>query len=627
MPALVAFETLTDLYQNLIKKYEKSDKTAFAYKPSPKSEYKPVTWDTVREDVTAVASYLIDQGVEKGDRVAILSENRYEWAVVDLAIQITGAINVALYSTLPPNQCEYILQDSEAKIFFVSTGIQLKKAMEVFENCPDLKTVVAFDEPKVKDHMKEDFVYLFDTVCATGLKAETRHRKTLNKRINSVQPEDVTTLIYTSGTTGKPKGAMLTHRNIVSNVKAAHDAIYIDENDRCLSFLPLCHSFERTGGYYAMIAGGAEIYYAESVDTVAKNMTEAHPTIVVSVPRLFEKIYNMVNNNVQEGSAIQQAIFSWALNVGEKYWNGKRGLVSLQKTVADKLVFDKLKARTGGRIRFFVSGGAALPAEIGTFFMSAGLNILEGYGLTETSPVMTCNRYGDEEMGTVGKVVNGVTVGIQSLSDNKIIARVSGEDYPTDITCEAGEILNRGPNTMKGYWKNEEATREMIDEDGWLHTGDVGEFVNGRLKITDRIKHMIVNAGGKNIYPGPIEDLFKTSQWIDQLVVVGEKKSFMAALIVPDFESLEKYAKQNDIKYQNKEELIANESVQNLYSKEIRNFSKELASHEKIRDFRLIANEFTVETGELTPTLKVKRRVIEEKYAGLIDDIFANDQA
>ena len=627
MPALVAFETLTDLYQNLIKKYENSDKTAFAYKPSPKSEYKPVTWDTVREDVTAVASYLIDQGVEKGDRVAILSENRYEWAVVDLAIQITGTINVALYSTLPPNQCEYILQDSEAKIFFVSTGIQLKKAMEVFDNCPDLKTVVAFDEPKVKDHMKEDFVNLFDTVCATGLKAETRHRKTLNKRVNSVQPEDVTTLIYTSGTTGKPKGAMLTHRNIVSNVKAAHDAIYIDENDRCLSFLPLCHSFERTGGYYAMIAGGAEIYYAESVDTVAKNMTEAHPTIVVSVPRLFEKIYNMVNKNVQEGSAIQQAIFSWALGVGEKYWNGKRGLVSLQKTVADKLVFDKLKARTGGRIRFFVSGGAALPADIGTFFMSAGLNILEGYGLTETSPVMTCNRYGDEEMGTVGKVVNGVTVGIQSLSDHKIIARVSGEDYPTDITCEAGEILNRGPNTMKGYWKNDEATREMIDEDGWLHTGDVGQFVNGRLKITDRIKHMIVNAGGKNIYPGPIEDLFKTSQWIDQLVVVGEKKSFMAALIVPDFESLEKYAKQNDIKYQNKEELIANESVQNLYSKEIRNFSKELASHEKIRDFRLIDNEFTVETGELTPTLKVKRRVIEEKYAGLIDDIFANDQA
>ena len=627
MPAIVAFETLTDLFFNLTKKYEKSPKTAFAYKPAPDAEYKSVTWDTVKEDVTSVASYLLQQGVDKGDRVAILSENRYEWAVVDLAILMVGGINVSLYTTLPPNQCEYILQDSESKIFFVSTGIQLKKAVQIFDNCPDLKSIIAFDEPKVKKYMEHDAVKLFDTICAAGLKAEQKFSKELNNRVKSIQPEDIATLIYTSGTTGKPKGAMLTHRNIVSNVKAAHEAISISEKDRCLSFLPLCHSFERTGGYYAMIAGGAEIYYAESVDTVAKNMTEAHPTIVVSVPRLFEKIYNLVNNSVKEGSAIQQAIFNWAIDVGEKYWNGKRGLVSAQKAIADRLVFNKLKERTGGRIRFFVSGGAALPAEIGTFFMSAGLNILEGYGLTETSPVMCANRYGEEVMGTVGKVINGVTVGIQSLETNKIIAQVSGEDYPTDITSEPGEILNRGPNTMKGYWKNEKATKEMIDEDGWLHTGDVGRFVNGRLKITDRIKHMIVNAGGKNIYPGPIEDLFKTSPWIDQLVVVGEKKSFMAALIVPDFEALEKYAKQNDIKYKNYEDLIAHESIKNLYSKEIRSFSKELASHEKIRDFRLLPNEFSVETGELTPTLKVKRRVIEDKYGELIEDIFEEDQA
>ena len=626
MPAIVAFETLTDLFLNLTKKYENSPKTAFAYKPSPDAEYKPVTWDTVKEDVTSVASYLLQQDVEKGDRIAILSENRYEWAVVDLAIQMVGGINVSLYTTLPPKQCEYILQDSESKIFFVSTGIQLKKAVQVFDNCPDLKSIIAFDEPKVKKYMEHDAVKLFDTICAAGLKAEQKFSKELNKRIKSTKPEDIATLIYTSGTTGKPKGAMLTHRNIVSNVKAAHEAISISEKDRCLSFLPLCHSFERTGGYYAMIAGGAEIYYAESVDTVAKNMTEAHPTIVVSVPRLFEKIYNLVNNSVKEGSAIQQAIFNWALDVGEKYWQGKRGLVSAQKALADRLVFNKLKERTGGRIRFFVSGGAALPAEIGTFFMSAGLNILEGYGLTETSPVMCANRYGEEVMGTVGKVINGVTVGIQSLETNEIIAQVSGEDYPTDITSEPGEILNRGPNTMKGYWKNEEATEEMIDEDGWLHTGDVGRFVDGRLKITDRIKHMIVNAGGKNIYPGPIEDLFKTSQWIDQIVVVGEKQSYMAALIVPDFEALEKYANQNDIKFENNEELIANESIKNLYSKEIRSFSKELASHEKIRDFRLLPNEFSVETGELTPTLKVKRRIIEDKYGDVIEDIFEEDQ-
>jgi len=335
----------------------------------------------------------------------------------------------------------------------------------------------------------------------------------------------------------------------------------------------------------------------------------------------------LVMNNVKEGSAIQQSIFDWALDIGKRYWHGERGFVSMQKKIADKLVFDKLKQRTGGNIRFFVSGGAALPADIGAFFMSAGLNILEGYGLTETSPVMCCNRYGDEKMGTVGKVINGVTVGIQRLEDSKIIAQLSGEDYPSDLTSEEGEILNRGPNTMKGYWKNEEATKEMIDDDGWLHTGDVGKFENGRLKITDRIKHMIVNAGGKNIYPGPIEDMFKTSQWIDQLVVVGEKRSYMAALIVPNFEVLEKYAKDNDIKYSDMEELLQHESIQNLYNKEIRSFSKELASHEKLRDFRLIANEFTVETGELTPTLKVKRRIIEDKYGHLIEDIFEGDSA
>ena len=622
MPTIVAFETITELYQNLVKKYENSDKTAFAFKPSGEEEYKTITWDSVKEDVTAIASYLIDQGVEKDEKVAILSENRYEWAVVDLAIQMIGAINVSLYSTLPPNQCQYILNNSEAKIFFVSTGIQLKKAVEIFDECPNVKQVIAFDEPKVKEYIEKEYVKLYDTVWTQGAKAETAQRETLQKRVKSVKPEDISTLIYTSGTTGKPKGAMLTHRNIVSNIKSAHEAITIGESDRCLSFLPLCHSFERTGGYYAMIAGGAEIYYAESVDTVARNMLEVHPTIVVSVPRLFEKIYNLVKKNVEEGSAIQQSIFNWALNVGEKYWNGKRGLVSLQKPIADKLVFDKLKQRTGGNIRFFVSGGAALPAEIGTFFMAAGLNILEGYGLTETSPIMCCNRYGDEKMGTVGKVINGVTVGIQRLDDSKIVAEVSGEDYPTDITSEPGEILNRGPNTMKGYWKNEKATKEMIDDDGWLHTGDVGRFVDGRLEITDRIKHMIVNAGGKNIYPGPIEETFKTCKWVDQLVVVGENQPFMAALIVPDFEAIETYAKQNDIQYSDIEELIEHESIVNLFSKEVRSVSRDLASHEKIRDFRLVPNEFTVETGELTPTLKVKRRVIQEKYEHLISDIF-----
>lgn len=626
MPTVVAFETLPELFTNLSKKYSDTEKVAFGRKPNPDGEYETIGWEEVTEDVKNLAAYMIEHGIEAGDRVAILSENRYEWAVIDYALQLIGGVNVSLYTTLPPSQCEYILQDSEAKLFFVSTGIQLKKAIEIFDRCEHINRVVAIDRPKVEEYMDEPYVTLYEKVMAEGMKLYPKHEEEIDDRIKAIEPEDLATLIYTSGTTGKPKGAMLTHRNIVSNIKAAHQHIDIYDTDRCLSFLPLCHAFERTAGFYAMMAGGAEIFYAESVDTVARNMTEVHPTIIISVPRLFEKIYNLVTKSVEEGTAVKQKIFNWAFNVGQKYSEGKRGLVSLQKTLADKLVFDKLKERTGGNIRFFVSGGAALPAEIGTFFMAAGLNILEGYGLTETSPIMCANKYGEEKMGTVGKVLNGVTVGIQRLEDSKIIAEVSGEDYPTSLTSEAGEILCKGPNVMKGYWKNDEATREMIDEDEWLHTGDVGRFVDGNLQITDRIKHMIVNAGGKNIYPGPIEDMFKTSKWVDQLVVVGERQAYMAALIVPDFDILKSYAESNDISFDSQEELIKEDDIQSIYRKEIRSYSKELASHEKIRDFRLVSSEFTVESGELTPTLKVKRRIIEDKYSHLINDIFADDK-
>lgn len=625
MPTTVAFETLTELFVNLSRKYKDAGKAAFYYKPDPETPYQPIYWNQVSDDVYSIAAYLLEHGIEKGDRVGILSENRYEWAVVDLATQLIGGINVSLYTTLPAGQCEYILRDSGAKLFFVSTTLQLKKAVEVYDNCEDLKGIVAFDVPKLENLQEEPYVRMFVDVLNDGGKHLEERREQIKKRSLQVKPEDVATLIYTSGTTGKPKGAMLTHHNIVSNVKAATQHIYWDDNDRLLSFLPLCHSFERTAGYYAMISSGVEIYYAESVDTVSKNMPEAKPTIMISVPRLFEKMYNLIVKSVEEGSDTKKKIFNWAVETGRRYAEGERGLVAIQKKIADKLVFDKLKARTGGHVRLFVSGGAALPPEIDTFFQCAGMNILQGYGLTETSPVMAANKPGEEMVGAVGTIIPGVTVGIQNLEDGEITAQISGEDYPTDVSSPEGEILCKGPNVMKGYWKNEEATKEMIDEDGWLHTGDVGKFDKGFLKITDRIKHMIVNAGGKNIYPGPIEDLFKTSKWIDQIVVVGEGQNYMAAIIVPDFEAVGKYAREQALSFNDNEELIALDEVQDLFKKEIRSFSKELASHEKVRDFRLVANEFTVETGEITPTLKVKRRVIADKYGHLIEDIFKDD--
>lgn len=624
MPTVVEFETLSDLLLNLSEKYKDTHKTAFAYKPNAKSDYKSVVWDQVYDDVTKFATFYLESGVKHGDRVAILSENRYEWVIADLAIQMIGAVNVSLYTSQTPAQCEYIINNSEAKLLIVSTSIQLKKAVQIFDNCKSLSQIVAFDEPKRKDLLEHDYVTMFTEAMKVGLAKRDAKRNELQKRSNSVKPEDLSTLIYTSGTTGNPKGAMLTHYNLVRNIKEAHMHIDIFHTDRCLSFLPLSHSFERTTGYYAMMAGGAEIYYAESIDTVARNMTEVRPTLMMAVPRLFERIYNLVSKSVEEGTAVKRRIFNWALEVGRQYADGKRGVVTAQKKLADKLVFDKLKERTGGRIRFFVAGGAALAPEIGRFFQAAGLTIMEGYGLTETSPVISCNKYGEERIGTVGRVLPEVTVGIQRLEDNKIIAQVSGDDPYDNVTSETGEILVKGPNVMKGYWKMPEATNEIIDEEGWLHTGDVGGFVDGRLQITDRIKHMIVNAGGKNVYPGPIEDYFKTSKWIEQMVVVGEKQNFMSALIVPDLEVLKEYAEEQNLTYSNTGELLQLSEVQDLYKKEVRNLSKELSSHEKIRDFRLVEEPFTIESGELTPTLKVKRRVVEDKYKHLIDEIYSN---
>lgn len=332
MPLVVPFETLADLFKNLSKKYAGKNKPAFHHKLDPNGKYEPVYWDRVTEDVHALAAYLIEKGVEHGDRIGILSENRYEWAVVDLAIQLIGAINVSLYTTLPASQCEFILQDSETKIFFVSTGIQLKKAVEVYDRCEHLTDVIAFDEPKVKSLLENKYVVLFQDILEKGAALYPKHKEVINKRSLEVKPEDISTLIYTSGTTGRPKGAMLTHHNIVSNVKSATQHIYWDENDCSLSFLPLCHSFERTAGYYAILSCGAEIYYAESVDTVSKNMPEVRPTLMISVPRLFEKMYNLIIKSVEEGSDTKKKIFNWAVEVGRKYSEGKRGFISRPKT-------------------------------------------------------------------------------------------------------------------------------------------------------------------------------------------------------------------------------------------------------------------------------------------------------
>ena len=625
MSQAVQFDTIAELFHNLHHKYSGKNKTVFAYKPGPNDPYIELDWDRFHKDVYNLAAYYIEKGVKPGDRVAILSENRYEWSVFDMALQIVGGINVSLYATLPPNQCAYILKDSGSKIFLVSTAIQLKKAVDIFDECKETTSVIAFDVPQNRSLIDYNYVHMFDSVLDEGSKVLDKHMVEIKKRTKAIKPSDISTLIYTSGTTGEPKGVMLTHDNIVSNIVNTLSMLDLNDQDRSLSFLPLCHSFERTGGYYGMLSVGAEIFYAESIDTVSKNLLEARPSVVISVPRLFEKIYNLVLKSVQEAGGSKQKIFNWATKVGLDYVKGKRGFTSIQLAIADKLVFSKLRERFGGRVKLFISGGAALPADIGNFFAAAGMRIVEGYGLTETSPVMTINPGGKQRYGTVGHVIPGVTVAIQKVDNNKIIAELSGNQYPSNLSSAEGEILCKGPNVMQGYWGKKKETKEVIDNDGWFHTGDIGKFDQGYLMITDRLKHMIVNAGGKNIYPGPIEDMMKSSVWIDQVVALGEAQNFMAALIVPDLEVCKSWCRQNNVSFGSDEDLINLNEIKDFIDKEKKVFNKKLASHEKIRQFRLISTPFTIDGGELTPTLKIKRRVIYDRYSDLIKEIYKDD--
>ncbi|ARA94168.1 long-chain fatty acid--CoA ligase [Rhodothermaceae bacterium RA] len=625
MAAIVDFDTIPQMFNRLHALYAGQGRTVLRYKDRHTKTWVDIDWDELQRQVHAFAGYLHRQGVRPGDRVAILSENRPEWAVTDLATQLLGAVNVALYTTLPASQVEYILKDAGAKLFVTSTSIQLRKAEAVFEACPDLVEVVTMSELR-GDHPA--YVRPWEAAMDEGAAYWAEHEAELRPLADAVQPDDLSALIYTSGTTGKPKGVMLTHRNFCSNAQASLKHIPFGPEDHHLSFLPLCHSFERTAGYTCVLACGATISYAESIEAVSKNLTEVRPTVMISVPRLFERIYNLIVKSVDEGPAVKKRIFEWAVSTGRKVAERRRNgagvgpILSAQRALAHRLVFAQLHEKLGGNLRFAVSGGAALPRAIGEFFEAAGITIVEGYGLTETAPVLAANPVDAPRYGTVGHVIPGVTVGIQRVSDGVLLGQLCGDDYPSDLTTDEGEIVARGPNIMKGYWNNETATKEAIDADGWYHTGDIGRFDRGYLMITDRLKHMIVSKGGKNIYPGPIEDLFKTVPWIDQIMVVGEGREYLTALVVPSFEALHRYAREQGIDYTDDADLLTKEPIRQLFANEFRTYSRTAASHEKIRDFRLILEPFTVENGMLTPTLKLRRRVIEIEYADLINEMY-----
>jgi long-chain acyl-CoA synthetase len=603
MAVAVNFSTIPEMFDRITTKYAGGERPVLMHKMD--KQYRSIGYADLRRRVEQFVLGLISLGVVKDDNVAIMSENRPEWVVADLGIVTLGAVDVPIYPTLTAPQVAYILNDAAVKVVIVSNALQLNKILKIQAEVQSLRHMIVMNE---KVELRAEGVFTFSEILRRGEEYEKAHPTTFSELILQAQPENLLTIIYTSGTTGNPKGVMLTHKNLVSNIKAAAEVFPLGDTDTLLSFLPLCHSFERMAGYYTAMACGSTVAYAESTETVSDNLLEIHPTVVTTVPRLFERIYSRMMKQIDSSPPARQRIFRWAVTVGKEFAHAARsGSVSpalrVQHALADRLVFSKLKQKTGGKIRFFVSGGAALSKELGEFFEAVGVLIIEGYGLTETSPVLTGNRLDDYKYGTVGKPIPGVEIKI----------------------AEDGEILAKGPNIMKGYYNNPEATAEVIDKEGWFHTGDVGMFdLQGHLMITDRKKHLFVSSGGKNIAPQPIESLFLQSKYIDQVVLVGDGRMFLAALIVPEFDVLREYAVRHGISYAMSSDLVIVPEIKKLYEKEIQHLQKDLPTYERVRRFELLSGPLTVEHGEITPTLKVKRKVVEKKYADLIEKMYQN---
>ena len=624
MPAQVEFTTIPELFTRLADRYRGTDRTVLRHKPD--DTWLDISWDELEARVHAMAGFLHKRGVRPGDRVSILSENRPEWAITDLATQLLGAVNVSIYNTLPNAKVGYILRDSGAKWVVASVPVQRKKVESIADECPNLEGILVMsdlpDDPPA--HMVQ-----WNDALHEGAPYWEEHAETLRALGADVSPEDTSALIYTSGTTGDPKGVVLSHHNFCANTKDALNHIPFYDTDHHLSFLPLCHAFERTAGYTAVLAAGATISYAESIEALTQNLLEVNPTVLISVPRVFEKVYGRIREKAEDGSAIQQGVFNWAVRTGQRFTKAEQEggaglLLQAQQKLAHTLVFSKLHEKLGGNLRFAVSGGAALPKEIGRFFQAAGIVVVEGYGLTETAPVISANPLEAPRYGTVGHLLRSVSVAIKDLATDEPIGTLHGSDYPASLTTEEGEIVVKGPNVMERYWQLPEETRGAFDADGWYHTGDVGRFVDGYLQVTDRIKHMIVSQGGKNIYPGPIEEHFKTQAPFDQMVVLGDDRPFLTALIVPNFEAVRMHGRDMDEADHpgDNAALIEERWVERLFSKAINAYNRDASAYEKIRAFELVAEPFTVENGMLTPTLKTKRRIIESAYAEEIEAMY-----
>lgn len=564
--------------------------------------WKHISSKRLIERIGHVALGLYSLGLRKGDRVALLATNSPEWTLTDAACQFAALLDVPIYPTLAESSVRYILDDSGARVFIIENLAAYERVQEAIAGCKTIEKFVFFDLSGVDIENAMSFAELEER----GRQLQAEQPELLDPLIGSAQPDDIATIIYTSGTTGEPKGVMLTHTNIISNVFDAGEKYEFSQDDVSLSVLPLCHIFERTG-MYLYILNGMAVHYAESIEKVPDNLQEVRPTIFIGVPRIFEKVYARARLKAARSNKVRESIFDWAIAVATEFalhvdqGESVPRVLSLKHSLADRLVYRKLRDFFGGRLRACITGGAALSDDIYLIFTGAGITIYQGYGLTETSPVISSNNPLKSRLGTVGKPIRNVEVRIAS----------------------DGEIETRGPGVMVGYYNKPEATHDAFTEDGWFRTGDVGEIDDeGFLRITDRKKELFKTSGGKYIAPSHVEQMIRSSKFVSQAVLIGDRRKFPSALIVPNFEMLESYAQHKGLDIQTPAEFCRHPRIIDLIERQIEELTAGLSQFEKVKKFALIENEMTIDGGELTPTLKVRRRIVDEKYKSVIDKMY-----
>ena len=622
--------TIPRLLRNVVNSIHNESDTFLLHKED--DQWKPISYKETLLTADAISAYFLHIGIKKGDRIALIIDNSPEYVFYDQAIQQIGAVNVSIYPTLSEHEIEYILKDSNARTILIGNQFLFRKILKIANSCPDLIRIIpAFrDYKKLHEHIHLDAgVVSFKSIIEEGKSHTAEYQATLDQMREDVHPSDLSSLIYTSGTTGVPKGVMLTHSNFVENVRACLQQIpVINEKEVFLSFLPLSHVFERTATYHVCCTKGCQIAFAQSLELLAKNMAEVKPTVMSCVPRLLERIHDKAMKSGTSAGGTKAKIFLWALETGKHYREtveaGKSpGIaLTLKQKLADKLVFGKIKEKTGGRLKFMLSGGAALPKNVGEFFGNLGIKVLEGFGLTETSPVMSVTEYHRQVYGTVGRIIPGIKVAIQDIETKKIITIQTHQTFSETFECEEGEILARGHCVMKGYWNKPQETAQVIDPDGWFHTGDIGRFYKGNLQITDRLKNMLVNAYGKNIYPTPVENTYLKSPKIEQIFLVGDKREYLTALIIPSKELLQEQFNLTEAYFQEADPFIDDAKVERWIEEDIKQLAVELAKFERIKHFKVKRNPFTIDEGEMTPSMKIKRKVVEQKYADAINEMY-----